>query len=187
MNCNSYPDNTAISIKLDSLIKHTGKTNLTERMSSRIVKCASVLKENEFIGWQMEIPCKGLVDFTIFGSQTLSKSDLEWISEKVGKANKQKQSKISADTLDKLYELYLPVTESCSGSKIGFNAQVNGQASAQFEWPIAYSSQFAELLRVLQNGGTIFRALIGPANNDERELCRKHTLQVLQVLMKSPD
>lgn len=47
---NNYPVNTKIAIGMESLIKHEEPLMLHERMSSRMVKCASVLARNEFIG-----------------------------------------------------------------------------------------------------------------------------------------
>lgn len=171
-----YPTKASVTLKIAALIKREAKLPISERMSSRMVKCASVLGENEFIGWQMLIPKMGLVDITLFGSDALVKSDLEWIAEKTGKPGKEKYSNKSFNAVDKLYELYLPVAENRAGSGIGFGAEVTGQVGESFEWPIAYSSQFAEILRVLQSRGAAFRAIIGPANDAERELCRKYTL-----------
>ena len=58
---NYYPQDTKAAIKLKSLIK--GENNdekkkllLAERISTRMVKCASILDEGEHIGWQMYVP-----------------------------------------------------------------------------------------------------------------------------------
>lgn len=170
-----HPQNTTVSVQVGALFKREAKLPLSERMSSRMVKCASVLNDNEFIGWQMVIPQKGLADISFFASSSLAKSDLEWIVEKAGKTSKSKSIHSVFNVENKLYELYLPVAENRAGSSIGFGADVGGQFVGTAEWPIAYSSQFAEMLRELQNCGAILRAVMGAADEGEKELCRKYT------------
>ncbi len=55
----NYPTNTAVALSLQQLFKHEDTRLLHEKFSSRMVKCASVLDEDEFIGWQMVVPQTG--------------------------------------------------------------------------------------------------------------------------------
>ena len=88
-----FPKKTTISIKLDKLLEIKEKVFISDKMSTRLVKSASVLDEGEFIGWQINIPTKGLAGVYLIGSKTLGKSDLEWIAEKAGKATKRTTNK----------------------------------------------------------------------------------------------
>ena len=51
----NYPTNTAVALSLQQLFKHEDTRLLHEKISSRMVRCASVLDEDEFIGWQMVV------------------------------------------------------------------------------------------------------------------------------------
>ena len=111
MKSNYYPNNTAVAVRLESLIKSEGKKLLSERMSSRMVKCASVMNEESFVGWQIEIPTKGLAILSLFGSEEFTEKELRWCAEKTGKTVKG-VLKTSVSSLTQLYEVYLPITET---------------------------------------------------------------------------
>lgn len=186
MNNILYPENTAVSVKLDGLVKITGRRLLSEMMSSRMVKCASAMGMGGFIGWQMEVPAKGTATVTLFGTGELSREDLGWCAEKTGKPAKGagKQSKGSMDSgLTQLYEVYLPVAEDgTTRTAIGFHRGARSASDDGFsKWPARYSGQFAELVSVLREGGAILRAAIGPATEEEQEACRKYTLDTYDV------
>lgn len=179
-----FPSRTKTVIKLDKLIKVDEKEKklLSERMSSRMVKCASVLREGQFLGWQVAVPMKGLVKMTVFGTADVSAGDLEWIAEKAAKTAKQtakQASKGSVDThLTELYELYLPVADSKTvGASIGFGADTNNKVDEFYKWPAYYSLQFPELIRVLQITGCVLRVTVGAASEEEQVNCRNSALR----------
>lgn len=181
-----YPENTSAVIKLDRLIKLTDRRYLRERLSSRMVKCASVLEPGEFLGWQMTVPRKGRVGISVFGSPSICKNDLEWIAEKTGcEAAKWEKSTIKATDVisDKLYEIFLPIVETGNTeAMIGFeSANAAGSQKDPSVWPSHFSFQFEDLVTVLQNTGAIFRAVVGPASEAEQSLCRKKTLRTYNV------
>ena len=62
MNDSLFPANTAVAVKIDKLVRITDKRLMSERMSSRMVRCASVMEPGLFIGWQMFVPVKGSFD-----------------------------------------------------------------------------------------------------------------------------
>lgn len=185
INTAHYPDNSATAIKLDKLIKITDKRFFHERLSSRMVKCASVLAPDEFLGWQMTVPRKGRITISVFGSKSLCKSDLEWIVEKTGKTAKaSKQTEKSPDPfMSELYELFLPIADGGNtNAVIGFGNGSAGDSCKDFTaWPSSFSTQFEEMVRVFQNTGAIVRAVIGPASEDSRALCRKNTLRTYNL------
>lgn len=170
-----YPQNTARVLQLDKLVRHEEETRFSERMSSRMVRCASVLERTGCVGWQMDVPAKGLVRMSVFGSEELRRDDLEWIAERVGKTSRAKHTIRAPE--GQLYELYLPAAERSAGGAIGFGAFVGGGGEEPSQWPSCYSGQFGELVRVLRESGGIFRAVIGPAGKEEQALCRKNTLR----------
>lgn len=172
---NGYLQNTAQALRLDKLICREGEALFSERMSSRMVQCASVLDGDGHIGWQLEVPAKGLVRMSVFGSGELNRDDLDWIAEHVGKTTRVN---CSARVLGRqLYELYLPAAERAAGSAIGFGASVCGGGESFSRWPSRYSGQFGELVRALREQGGAFRAVVGPAGEEEQALCRKNTLR----------
>lgn len=173
-----YLDNTAVVAKLDRIIKRKEKLELSERMSSRMVKCASVLAENEFVGWQMIMPQKGLAEMTLFGSRGLVESDLKWIAEKTARTAAVKATKQKLQDLDALYEIQLPGSEDrrVSGPSIGFNASSVAADDAPAKWPVCYT-HFSEMVSVLRNTGAIFRAVLFPASIEEQNACRKEILR----------
>ena len=179
---NYYPNDTTASIKLASLIKLTDKRLLSEKMSSRMIKCASVMGRDGFIGWQMVVPTKGIATVTVFGSNELTDKDLEWISEKTGKASRS-TTKTYSNILGELYEVYLPIAEeNTSGSSIGFgNSGSKGNKDGFYPWPAYYSGQFAELVSVLRESGAALRVVIGSASVEEQTTCRKNTLRSYDV------
>ncbi len=178
MNIKNYPANTETVVKIDKLVRVADKRLLSERMSSRMVQCASVLDAGGHIGWQMIVPVKGLARMSVFGTRHLRKEDLEWILEKTGKISKRMDSGVIGENLRQLYEIYLPITESSyRASSIGFNAAAQKRSDDGFsKWPAYYSAEFEELIRVLQTSGVVLRVVAGPASEDEQLLCLKNTL-----------
>lgn len=179
---NGYPSGTASAVRLDKLIRRKADILFSERMSSRMVKCASVLDKDGHVGWQMEVPVKGLVRMSVFGSADLFTSDLEWIAEETGKTSRSKllagrETAVPAE----LYEFYLPAAERAAGAAIGFGAAIGSGGGGFSQWPSCYSSQFGELVRVLRESGGIFRAVIGPSGEEEQLLCQKNTLRTFDA------
>ena len=174
-----FPGNTKVVIKIDKLIKVRDKRLLSERLSSRMVKCASVLEKRDYIGWQMVVPIKGLARIYVFGTDALGKADLEWIVEKTGKVAKHVDNRQIDTNMTELYEVYLPIAEiSGRASSIGFGSTNPAKAGDGFSrWPAYYSSQFEEFLRVLKGSGAALRVVVGPAGEDEQLKCRKDTLR----------
>ena len=188
MNHNTaYPAHSTTAIRMEKLIKITGKRSLPDRMSSRIVKCASVLDQDGFIGWQMLVPKKGLLDISLFGSGAIGKSDLEWIAEKTGKPSGRKLRKTVDESLTCLYELFLPVTEGKAGASIGFRAMTPDKEADGFaKWPAFFPQQFEELVNVLRITGAAFRAVVGPAELQDQQTCRKNTIRTYDVSGVAP-
>ena len=183
MNMAYFPKNTAVAVKVEKLFKVTDKRLFSERMSSRMVKCASVLDIGSHIGWQMDIPVRGLARISAFGSDPLCKGDLDWMLEKTGKTAKRFKTGKTDSSLKELYEVYLPVAEnSGSTSSIGFGTAAGVKAEDGFSrWPAFYSSQFEEMIRVLQITGAALRVVLGPASEEEQIQCRKRTLRTYDV------
>ena len=183
MPANGYLEATAFVVRLDRLVRHEKDPLFPDHMSSRMVKCASVLDQGEHIGWQMEVPVRGLVRMSVFGSAGLCRSDLEWIAEHTGKtAGAKLLHDRKSMASDKLYEFYLPAAEGTAGPVIGFGAAVSAGNSGGFSrWPSNYSSQFGEIVRALRESGGVFRAVIGPAGEEERLVCRKNTLRTFDA------
>ena len=175
-----FPNKTETVIKLDKLFKTNEKDKklLSERLSSRMVKCASVLKEGGFLGWQLAVPVKGLVNMAVFGTEDVGRSDLEWISEKTAKLARCGLNGTFDKSLKELYELYLPAAENASaGAAIGFNAAATGTCDSFAKWPAYYSLQFPELVCALQETGAVLRVLVGAASEEAQEVCRKSTIR----------
>ena len=182
-----FPENTQSAANIDSLIISSDKRLLSERMSSRMVRCASVMEKNDFIGWQMSVPTKGLVKMSVFGSQGVRTDDLIWMTEKTGKVKKSKASHSACDNLTDLYEIYLPIAgKKGSSSSIGFRSTSDSfgiktvpdtditENDPLKVWPSQYSSCSEELIRVLRITGADFRVVIGPADPDEQNECIKN-------------
>lgn len=147
-------------------------------MSTRLVNCASVLENGSNLGWKMVVPKEGLVSISLFGTDGISKNDLEWISEKVWFLSSKTRVTREPPSLSELYEIYLPVSRTNeSNAGIGFGIP-GGKLSDPFDsWPAYYSSQFEEWLRALKQTGAVFQAVVGPAPRNEIEACRKGTLK----------
>jgi Domain of unknown function DUF87. len=184
-------------LHLSKLIKREEELEISERMSSRMVRSASALSEGNFLGWQMYVPVTGLVEMSLFGSEEISEDDLRWISEKMAmpvesgdksgaksthkktSSKRDKQDK-EKDELKELYELYLPVREKSSGGQLGFLSDIEESDSDENgNWPSKYSSQFAELVNVLRVTGAYFKVVLGPAQKEEAALCRKNFLSTV--------
>ena len=58
-------------LHLSKLIKREEELEISERMSSRMVRSASALSEGNFLGWQMYVPVTGLVEMSLFGSEEI--------------------------------------------------------------------------------------------------------------------
>ena len=166
----------SVVIRLKSLVKSTEKRSFNERMSSRMVMCASVLPEGEYLGWQMIVPTKGTVKMTLFGSKSLDESDLMWIAEKTAKTGKSQNSEANFADLSELFELYLPVAERNFNSTVGFSASPERIDDSLSKWPLSYSDQFEELIDAFRRTGAVYKAVIGAASEKDQERCRKHTL-----------
>lgn len=171
----NYPLNTKAAIGMETLIKHKEALELHERMSSRMVKCASVLDRNGFIGWNMRVPKKGLAEMSIFGSESLCTSDLEWILEHMATYKKLNLKNEKRDAVNnELFELTLPIAENQNTATIGFGAVSADKSKEEpVRWPVRYSTQFAEIIKVFQNMGAEFRAVVGSADLEERQKCKK--------------
>lgn len=176
---NNLSDSEAV--RMESVIKHSDKWLVPDRMSTRIVRCASALSRNSFIGWQMSVPTKGLVDMTVFGSDEVSKDDLKWIVEKTGKISQSSKSKVKGD-MSELYELYLPVMENKTVPQMGFCADSSAKAECGYSmWPSCYMSEFDELVRAMRETGAVLKAVIGSANEDEQTKCREYTRKTFDI------
>ena len=103
-----------------------------------MVRCASVLQSEDYLGWQAIIPVKGLVNMAVFGSADpadLGAGDLEWIAEKTARTVKCGLSGRTDQSLSDLYELYLPVAEKYqSGSAIGFGVPTSCKEDGFCKW-----------------------------------------------------
>ena len=171
----NYLEETATVIRLEKLIKAGEKQRFCDRLSSRMVSCAAVLPVGEHIGWQMTIPKKGRICMDVFGSESLSESDLKWIAEKSAVPSK-KIKPAKGCPCGVLYELYLPVADEAPAA-VGFTASAASSDESFSKWPEAYSSQFKELVELLRGDGAVFRAVIGAADEEEQLLCRKKVMK----------
>lgn len=179
-----YPMGTAIAVKFEKLIRREKPLPLSERMSSRMIRCASVLKEGEFLGWQMMVPVKGLVKMDVFGSGALCKSDLEWITERTGRTEEIKHfEEQNIAGAERLYELYLPGANRQQKGGIGFGAETapGSDDAFSFQWPSSYSTQFGELIQAMQVTGGCLRVVVGYANTQEQLDCRKNMLRSFDI------
>ena len=164
----NYPENTSIILKLEKLYVLSDSLNLSDRLSTRMTSCASVLSDQGFIGWQMQVPVKGLADISVFGSSDICQSDLEWITENCGKfkssAPTGSELKFSGDS--RLYSLSLNVSNRSQSCPLGFTASARKSSDTRGKsWPMQFSSQFSELVKSLKITGGIFRCMVGNANH----------------------
>ncbi|MBR3630433.1 MAG: DUF87 domain-containing protein, partial [Oscillospiraceae bacterium] len=173
-----YPLHTETIVRYTQMYQQQAKRHGADRLSTRLVKCASVLEPGEFVGWQMIVPQKGLVRCSVFGSGSLCCDDLLWASEKTAKAVRCKTPGGQLPALPHVYELFLPaVSAGSTASSIGFGAQPSAASDTEPDWPFYYSSQFEELIQVMRITGGMLRAVIGPADTESQKLCRKNVLQ----------
>lgn len=175
-----FPADTACSVLLDSMIRIGEKRPLSERLSSRLVLSASVLDASSFLGWQMTVPCKGMIGCTLFGSEEITDHDLNWIAEHTAAvARVRKTERLSA--WNRLYELVLPAgMQTSSRSAIGFGADCTAHAAEPAaEWPVAFTTQFPEIVEALRLTGGAFRAVVGSADRAAQESCRSITRKTL--------
>lgn len=179
-----YPKDISTIVMLDRLflIKDREKRLLSERLSTRMIKCASVLPEDEYLGWQMIVPKKGLVKMSVFGTNDIGKSDLEWISENVAKTKAGRLQGSIKEELNDLYELYLPVAEqSALGGEIGFGTSPAQRNEDFSKWPSYFSSMFTELLTTLRSTEAVLRVVVGSASEEEQKRCRKNTIRTFDI------
>lgn len=185
MDQNFYPHDVSVSIRLESLIKITDKRSLSEKMSYRMIKCASIVDNYSFIGWQMAIPRKGTATVTLYGTADFSSQDLKWIAEKTGKAAKSAVvpfKGVRSNVLNELYEVYLPIADNCFDSAIGFGANSSEKRSCgATRWPAYYTAQFEELISALRETGAILRATVGAASEEQKESCFRHMTRTYDV------
>lgn len=184
-----FPIGIKTAVKLDKLYKVNEKEKmlLSERMSSRMVKSASVMTKDEYIGWQLEVSKKGLVNMVVFGTGEVCKGDLEWMTEKTAKITKCSQYGVVNDELTELYEIFLPVVENTgTGNSIGFGAVAEKSDEGFSKWPVYYASQFPELIKALRETGAMLRVVVGSATEEEVAACRKNTMCSYDVNHISP-
>ena len=182
-----YPKNTATVLRFGKIIKKLKeeKKDLSERLSTRLVRGAAVLPEGEFMGWQLYTPVTGIVDMGLFCSDGVNREDLEWMAEKTVQItdNISPYSEKDLEGLPELYEVYLPVRDKEQGGSIGFFSAENDKAGEEFGngWPTSYSAQFAELIGAFRVAGACFRAVLGPATMEESMACRKAFLNTADL------
>ena len=164
----TYPVNTSNVLKLEKLYVSSDSIKLSDRLSTRMTSCASVLSDRGFLGWQMNVPVKGLADITVFGSNDICESDLEWITENSGKFKPSSPAggKLTFPADSRLYSLSLNVHSYSHSSPMGFATSAPRVADDRnTSWPLHYSSQFNELVKALKITGGMFRCVIGNANH----------------------
>ncbi len=174
-----YPHGTVTAVKLDRLFLTEPKRPLSERLSSRLVRCASMLEEGEFLGWQMTVPQKGLIGCTLFSTGSVSVGDLAWAAEHTGRI-KPPGSVKQLPAMTVLCTLTLPALEAAdAGAAIGFGAQqVPRTSDSAAALPNCYSAQFAELVAALRTAGGVLRVTVGPADSASQQRCRKAVQRV---------
>ncbi len=169
-----FPAGTAAAVNFKELFITEGKIPLSDKLSSRLVRCASLLKPDGFAGWQMYIPAKGIVNLSVFGSDEFTEDDLTWIAEKLGKPRKKPSTFKSCAAFNKLYELYLPSAQYTSGPEIGFGAVHNDNPSQNdWDFPMSFSAQFEELVQAIHLTGGAMRITAGSSDQAERQSCRR--------------
>ncbi len=176
-----FPENTKNIIQITSLVKYEENPVLSEHMSTRMVKSAAMLSAGEFIGWSMRVPRKGLIQMSLFASETVSNSDLEWVIEHtaVSKVYLNGSNKCVSEDLNYLYELQIPASENRGNTNIGFASEITKNVNDNDfpRWPIRYSSQFAELIKAFQTDGAELMAVIGAASKEEQLMCRRNFIK----------
>lgn len=172
-----FPERTTVAVGMKKLIKRDGRKATGEFLSPRMVQCASELNGKGFVGWQMMVPKKGLLDMTVFGTEEFEKSDLEWMAEHTAVTGRKKTEASEKECL-KLPEIYELSFYSVrrKDREIGFHSTTNEEDSEKDrdpQWPVSCRLQFDELIRALKETGAAFRAVIGGATIEEQEQCRK--------------
>ncbi len=179
---------TALGVKIEKVYKRDKNTRLSDCMSTRMVKCAAMLEQEEYIAWQMDVPKKGKIGIYLFGSPSLSKGDLKWICERTGKCVGANHLGKGVNGLTELYEFCLPIADADkNGSSIGFGARCTGKPDASERWPSYLSTQFPELVSMLQQTGASYRVTLGAATEREKEDCRKMTSHSFHISNLSID
>jgi hypothetical protein len=195
---NKYPEKTEVVVRWNEVIRRKEAPVLSERASSRMVKIAAHLPENEFIGWQMRVPAEGLAEMESFGTAAVRISDLEWIAEESVKTAATSRNADAApdrpeasdppETQGELYEIYLPVETGGAPRRIGFGGDAD-PATAEDErqsnasrkiWPTYFPLQFGEFIKALRSEGAFLRYAVGRATAEEREMCEKAVLSTLR-------
>ena len=185
-----YPDNTYVSVRMESIIKHKDKWATSERMSTRMIQCATSLNRGSHIGWQISVPIKGLAEISLFGSKEMSEQDLYWIGERTGKITKSKTRNHLGGNLSELYELYLPVMEKETRQKIGFSTcrtESIYEDNVISMWPSYFTPDFNGIITAMSESGAIFRATFGSADLDEQKNCideLRKTIDVSNITVK---
>ena len=107
---NLFPLDTVTALKMSTLIHHKEQISLQSRMSTRMTKCTSSLDRTDFMGWEMYVPKKGLVEMFLFGSKALSRGDLEWIQQLLLRLI-QREAKRTRNTMNFMKYIYLCIAE----------------------------------------------------------------------------
>lgn len=172
-------------VQMESLICQEKKPGVQARMSTRLIKCASVMSTEDIAGWQILVPAKGEAKISIFGSDSYGSSDLTWIAEKLANACRKKSRKRNPacpDSFKELWEIRIPEAENSGHTmKIGFCAQPDGRQEDSGKWPLYYPDQFAELLSALRETGAMLRVTVSAADPAEQEKCRNNAIQTLPL------
>ena len=180
-----YPERAAENVRVESVILQEKNLMLQERLSSRMVKCASVMGTEDVIGWQMYVPVQGEAVLSVFGSEGYCASDLAWIAEKEAKITGKKgrdRERGRLDGLKELWEICIPAAKgSGQGMRIGFCAQPEKTAPDSGRWPLKFPEQFSELTAALRESGAMLRVALSAADPQEQENCRKNVLQTLPL------
>ena len=187
-NMNRFPNDTAIAIRWNEIIRLYETPTLTDRFSSRIVKLAAHLPDDEFIGWQMAVPQHGLVNFESFASAAIQAQDIQWaVDELVMSVSNINVESFNVESFVpemqgysdwELYEIVLPLEPRRNGEQIGFELSVmqpsaNRSESFHTKWPICFPCMFGELIKVLRDHGAFFRYTVGKATVEEQSVCSR--------------
>ena len=171
----NFPKGTESAIRLKKIYTAEDNVPITELASTRMVKCAAMLAEDSFIGWQMYLPAKRISHVSFFGGDSVTASDLEWITENCAKTccasldGNEKPNDMNA-----LYLLSLDIRQNQNRSTVGFCREESGGTSATgCFWPTRYSYLFPEIVRVLREQGAVMRLVFSKASSSETAECRQ--------------
>ncbi len=168
-----YPAGTASAVLLDKLHLADGQRALSDRLSSRLTVCASLLNDGSFLGWQMSVPKKGMIAVSLFGSDAVSIKDLHWIAENTGHVTSMQHKTAVRISEWELYELYLPAAEnSGTASIIGF-AGTATKPAPESEYPMHFGANFDAIAEAMRETGGILRVTVGAADTDAQQKCRE--------------